>query len=316
MTAKKIKSEIIDNANEAEIDELNISEKTCFVIMPIADVPSYESGHFNRVYQHLIAPACKRAGFKPIRADEVNSSNMIVLDILKKIVECDMAICDLSSRNPNVLYELGLRQAFNKKTVLIKDRITTSPFDVQAFRYAEYDNSLRVDYVQNEIVSLAASIKSTYEAQNDVNSIVQLLQIEPAKIGEKTQLSTTDTIILTAIKNLTNRVDNLSSVSAHSNISSRRIIADGAIADYTKNGINIKRRIPISLSELLDKKSLNSIKENFQFFHNGEPIGFFNDIDDKNEIITFYNSEGELNGYPTTSESLNNIYGIDLSSNK
>ncbi|MFQ6290501.1 hypothetical protein ACLMO3_09040 [Yersinia enterocolitica] len=316
MTAKKIKSEIIDTANEAEIDELNISEKTCFVIMPIADVPSYESGHFNRVYQHLIAPACKRAGFKPIRADEVNSSNMIVLDILKKIVECDMAICDLSSRNPNVLYELGLRQAFNKKTVLIKDRITTSPFDVQAFRYAEYDNSLRVDYVQNEIVSLAASIKSTYEAQNDVNSIVQLLQIEPAKIGEKTQLSTTDTIILTAIKNLTNRVDNLSSVSAHSNISSRRIIADGAIADYTKNGINIKRRIPISLSELLDKKSLNSIKEDFQFFHNGEPIGFFNDIDDKNEIITFYNSEGELNGYPTTSESLNNIYGIDLSSNK
>ncbi|WP_050149406.1 hypothetical protein, partial [Yersinia enterocolitica] len=211
MTTKKTKDENKEINHEETSEVQEVTTKTCFIIMPIADVPSYESGHFNRVYQHLIAPACRKAGFKPIRADEVNSSNMIVLDILKKIVECDMAVCDLSSRNPNVLYELGLRQAFNKKTVLIKDRITTSPFDVQAFRYAEYDSSLRVDNVQNEITSLAASIKSTYEAQDDVNSIVQLLQIEPAKIGEKTQLNTSDTIILSAIKNLTNRVDNLHS---------------------------------------------------------------------------------------------------------
>ncbi|RAY28771.1 hypothetical protein DP184_10285, partial [Enterobacter kobei] len=96
-------------------------ERTCFVIMPIADMAGYEPRHFDRVYSHLIQPACDAAGFETLRADEVNNSNLIVLDILKRIVESDIDICDLSGRNPNVMYELGLRQAFNKKTVLIKD---------------------------------------------------------------------------------------------------------------------------------------------------------------------------------------------------
>lgn len=61
-------------------------ERTCFVIMPIADMASYDSRHFDRVYNHLIKPACDAAGFKTVRADEVNNSNLIVLDILKELL--------------------------------------------------------------------------------------------------------------------------------------------------------------------------------------------------------------------------------------
>ncbi|HDL8567027.1 TPA: hypothetical protein ACMY33_001008 [Yersinia enterocolitica] len=314
MTTKK--TNISETTHEKASEELNAPEKTCFVIMPIADNPTYDNGHFDRVYKHLIAPACRVAGFTPIRADEVNSSNMIVLDILKKIVECDIAVCDLSSKNPNVLYELGLRQAFNKKTVLIKDRITTSPFDVQAFRYAEYDNTLRVDYVQNEILSLAASIKSTYEAKDDINSIVQLLQIEPAKIGEKTQLSTTDTIILSAIKNLTNRVDNLSITNAYSNVSSiRRNTANSALTGYVKSGSKNIYRTPITLNEIIATNSISSIKENFEFFYNDESIGNLESFDTKNGVISFFTPDGERIGFASTLEYLNTIYGINHSSN-
>ncbi|HBR2697754.1 TPA: hypothetical protein MA044_004311 [Klebsiella pneumoniae] len=176
---------------------------SCFVIMPIADMPGYESGHFHRVYNHLIKPACSHAGFKPIRADEVTNSNFIVLDILKRIVECDIAICDLSGRNPNVMYELGLRQAFNKKTVLIKDDKTISPFDVQAFRYCEYDSTMRIDNAQANSQSISKALTSTFTAdENDVNSIVQLLKIQPAQVGEKTILSQENTLILKAIREL------------------------------------------------------------------------------------------------------------------
>lgn len=97
-----------------------MENKNCFVIMPISDTDGYDKGHFNRVYEHLIKPACEEAGFEPIRADDTSKANMIMIDILQKILECDMAICDLSSRNPNVFYELGLRQAFNKKLFLLK----------------------------------------------------------------------------------------------------------------------------------------------------------------------------------------------------
>lgn len=181
---------------------------TCFVIMPIADSHGYESNHFDRVYKHLIQPACTKAGFKAVRADEITNTNFIVLDILRRIVESDIAICDLSSRNPNVMYELGLRQAFNKKTVLIKDEKTINPFDVQGFRYCSYDSALRIDNAFDNVNSIANALNSTHNADiHEVNSIVQLLKIEPAQIGEKTELSDQNTIILEAIKELSSRIE-------------------------------------------------------------------------------------------------------------
>ena len=123
-------------------------KRTCFVIMPISDAEGYEKGHFSRVYEHLIKPACEQAGFDPVRADDTSKANMIIIDILQKILECDMAICDLSSRNPNVFYELGFRQAFNKKTILIKDIKTAMPFDISGIRTLTYNENLRIDEVK------------------------------------------------------------------------------------------------------------------------------------------------------------------------
>lgn len=185
------------------------NQPKCFIIMPIADMPGYETRHFDRVYTHIIKPACIKAGFEPVRADDVTNSNFIVLDILRKIVEYDIAICDLSGRNPNAMYELGLRQAFNKKTVLIKDEKTINPFDVQAFRHVEYDSSLRIDNAYANINSITKALTSTFQADNDeVNSIVQLLKIQPASVGEKTILSTQDTLIFEAIQEISKKIDN------------------------------------------------------------------------------------------------------------
>lgn len=95
--------------------------------MPFSDVEGYDKGHFTRVYEYLIKPACEKAGFVPIRADENSKSDVIIVDILQKILECDMAICDMSSKNPNVFYELGFRQAFNKRLFLSKTQEQTCP---------------------------------------------------------------------------------------------------------------------------------------------------------------------------------------------
>src|SRR4051812_28416422 len=91
----------------------------CFVLMPIADTPGYEPGHFGRVYEHLLKPAITAAGYRPIRADDAVKTDYIVVGIIQKIVESAMVLCDYSSRNPNVMYELGIRHAFNKPVVLI-----------------------------------------------------------------------------------------------------------------------------------------------------------------------------------------------------
>lgn len=177
--------------------------------MPIAEHSDYDNGHFNRVYEHLIKPACQKAGYKAIRADDSKASHMIMFDILKKIIECDMAICDLSSKNANVFYELGLRQAFNKKTILITDGLTTTPFDITGFRYVQYNPNLRIDTVIRDISEVSAMLTETEAApEDDVNSIIKLLRIQPAHI-DRLQLNAQDSVIFEMIKNLDSKINRL-----------------------------------------------------------------------------------------------------------
>lgn len=184
-------------------------KKKCFVIMPISDAEGYDKGHFTRIYEHLIKPAVIEAGFEPVRADETSKANFIVIDILKQILESDMAICDLSSRNPNVFYELGIRQSFNLKTVLIKDSKTIMPFDIAGIRTLPYNENLRIDEVNKVIPIIAKCIKDTYDADdNEVNSLLQLLSIDKAAIlPERRTLSQDSSLILNAIEDLSKKVD-------------------------------------------------------------------------------------------------------------
>lgn len=178
--------------------------------MPFSDTNNYEKGHFRRVYEYIIKPACKLADFEPIRGDDVTNSNYIVIDILRKIINSDLVICDLSNNNPNVLYELGLRQAFNKPAVLIKDKITDKIFDIQGFRYLEYDSSLRIDEVEKTISKLSDFIKNTHDNKDtEINSVVQMLGIEPATLKNKVELSEENSVILNAINNLSKKINKL-----------------------------------------------------------------------------------------------------------
>ena len=178
--------------------------------MPISDNDLYSEGHFNRVYEHIIKPACIRAFFNPVRADDIQNTNHIAIDIIKRIMNSEMAICDLSSRNPNVLYELGIRQAFNLPVTLIKDKITERVFDIQGFRDIEYDNNLRIDNVESTIALLAATIENTYAAKGkEINSLVSLLGIHPATITSQIEISKDTEILLNMLTSLGNRLTNI-----------------------------------------------------------------------------------------------------------
>ena len=178
--------------------------KKCFIIMPISDTDGYAKGHFDRVYEYIIAPACKQAGYEVVRADGTAKTNVIIVDILKHVYDCEMAICDLSARNPNVFYELGFRQAFNKKTVLMIDEKTTRPFDISGLRSFLYDSSLRIDLVNKAIDDLVKALKETAEmSEHEPNSLLKLLSVEnPAKLPDGHKLSDDSTLILQAIRDL------------------------------------------------------------------------------------------------------------------
>lgn len=154
--------------------------KDCFVIMPIAECDGYEPDHFAHVYNDIIKPAVAKTEYIATRADEVKETNLIHLDILKKLIDAPIAICDLSTRNPNVLFELGIRQAFDKPVVLIQEKGTPKIFDIAPLRYLEYSKEMRYHEVIETQEKLSAAIEATKSAEADagnINSIVKLMAL-------------------------------------------------------------------------------------------------------------------------------------------
>ncbi|PSV86561.1 hypothetical protein [Photobacterium leiognathi] len=122
----------------------------------------------------------------PVRADETKNSNLIQLDILKNVIKSPIAICDISSKNPNVFYELGLRQAFDLPTVLLKDNITDAPFDINGLRYCDYNHEMKHRDVKSAVHRLRDMLIETYNKKDnkgEVNSLIRLLELtSPAEV--------------------------------------------------------------------------------------------------------------------------------------
>lgn len=149
-------------------------KEKCFVIMPISDQGDYPKGHFTKVYEQIIKPAVENAGYIPYRVDENKISDTIINKIFDAIQECPMAICDLSNRNPNVLYELGLRQAYDKPVVLIQDNKTENIFDVSGISTIYYQSDRLYENVLEAREKIKDAIISTKEGR--INTLVRIVK--------------------------------------------------------------------------------------------------------------------------------------------
>ncbi|MEK6225406.1 MAG: hypothetical protein AABM40_03835 [Chloroflexota bacterium] len=106
--------------------------RTCFVMTPYG-------GYFDSYFNEIIRPAIESAGLEPTRADDLFRSSEIVKDIWSFVRSSTVLLADLSSKNPNVLYELGLAHAAGKPVVLISQSIDDVPFDLRALRVLVYE---------------------------------------------------------------------------------------------------------------------------------------------------------------------------------
>lgn len=171
-----------ENNNESNSNstiEETQQPKRCFVIMPFSDPDGYAPGHFRKVYDQIIKPAVESAGYEAYRIDENGVSDLITTKIFKAILDCDMAICDLSSRNPNVLYELGIRHAFDKPVVLIKDNKTDRIFDIQGISTVEYRRERLYDEVIEDQKKISEAIKAN-ENNSSGYSILNMVNLQKA----------------------------------------------------------------------------------------------------------------------------------------
>lgn len=158
------------------------SEKEkCFVMMPISNQGDYPDGHFTKVYQQIFKPAIEEAGYEPYRVDENIISDSIIVKIFDAIQTCPMAICDLSNRNPNVLYELGLRQAYDKPVVLLQDDKTEGIFDVSGISTVYYKSNRLYENVVEAKHRITEAIIATRDG--NTNTLAKIIKANMAIIS-------------------------------------------------------------------------------------------------------------------------------------
>lgn len=129
---------------------------TCFVMMPFA---SPLGGYYESVYR----PAIEKAGLRPVRADaEIFGAGKIMDQIWSGIRGAKVLVAELTTRNPNVFYELGLAHALEKPVVLVSSNEEDVPFDLHHIRVIYYEVSDPF-WGQKLITKVAENILSAIE---------------------------------------------------------------------------------------------------------------------------------------------------------
>jgi hypothetical protein len=132
--------------------------KKVFVISPFGDP-------FDWIYQSILAQTFCAPDFKISRADTTLNSRNIMHDIIEHILESDLIIADLTNKNPNVFYELGIAHSFKKKVLQISQNIEDVPFDIRAYRTLLYDLNESKGKRISELIA-------QYSDPNNLNSIL------------------------------------------------------------------------------------------------------------------------------------------------
>jgi nucleoside 2-deoxyribosyltransferase len=174
----------------------------CFIIMPITTptetVETYrgDTEHFAHILECLFVPALEACDLIPI-SPRSTGSNVIQAEIIKHLSEADLVLCDISSLNPNVFFEFGIRTALNKPVALVVDDMTKHlPFDTSIIHFHKYKSSLDAWSIEEETKTLSKHIQSAFDKTPDHNALWKYFGIaqtgifkpEDATTGEKLDL--------------------------------------------------------------------------------------------------------------------------------
>lgn len=224
-------------------------EQICGIVMPISAIDGCNETHWHDVLE-IINDAICEVGFTPNLVSNADDVGVIHKRIIQNLYDNPIIVCDVSGRNPNVMFELGLRLAFDKPTIIIKDDKTSYSFDTSAIEHIEYPRDLRFNKIQEFKSLLSDKIKNTYakylaDPANFSTFLKHFGAFKIAKI-EETEVSQQE-YIMEEIKGLRNLIIN----------NRRNPFTRKSFEDINDGSIDIccgatdKDRIEIRINELL-----------------------------------------------------------------
>lgn len=147
------------------------------ITTPETFLPKYggDDEHFPHVLTHLFAPVITACGYEVI-PPKAKGTDVIHANIIQNIERADMLLCDMSTLNANVFFELGVRTALNKPICLVRDDLTQFvPFDLGVINHHTYSSALNVWELDREREALAKHFKESQ--RSEVNALWKYFSI-------------------------------------------------------------------------------------------------------------------------------------------
>lgn len=152
------------------------AKRRCFVLMPF-------SAKYQEVYKQVYHPVCEANGVECWRVDEIARPGLITKDIVEGIIEADIVLADLTSKNANVFYELGIAHCVGNKTIMTSQSKDDVPFDIASNRVIFYEQSISGS--KDLTKKLDAAIKELLKSLDQTNNPVQEVLSSRLAIGVK-----------------------------------------------------------------------------------------------------------------------------------
>jgi tetratricopeptide (TPR) repeat protein len=167
--------------------------KLCFVIMGFGKKTDLSTGKtldLDKTYKNIIRPAVEKTGLTCVRADEIQDSGLIDKSMYALLMHADLVVADISTYNPNAIYELGVRHAVRPfSTIIIKEQEGTIPFDInhnRIFHYSHLGDDIGVDEAERckeSLVDMIGSLLKNNAVDSPLYDYIQ--DIEPPKLTKR-----------------------------------------------------------------------------------------------------------------------------------
>lgn len=161
-------------------DNQNSSDKTsgmplksyklkCGIVMPISAIDGCDEKHWSEV-KGILVDAIESTGFEANLVSDADDVGIIQKRIIQNLYDNPVIVCDVSGKNSNVMFELGMRLAFDKPTIIVKDDKTSDSFDTATIEHLEYPRDLRFGKMVLFKQMLCDKIKATHlKAKSDTS---------------------------------------------------------------------------------------------------------------------------------------------------
>lgn len=141
----------------------------CCVFQP------FDKAAHDKRYEDTVAPAIVAAGLEPYRVDRDDGAVIPIDTLHEEIRAATMCLADISTRNPNVMYELGYAIASGKDVVLISvaPQAEKFPFDVQHRGIIPYslDSASDFDRLKIAITNRIKALLKKQVATQDIAAV-------------------------------------------------------------------------------------------------------------------------------------------------